>query len=391
MINSLRKDSHITLGLCVPKITVPPRNGAGASERKEYRNAPVNNSIGISVNKPAEINFGGLSSRTLANDSEFKLLVEAAKEIVGKGKKEFKGVMQLMKDAADFLIPQVQKEGEKAKTPKEPSEIVKKFVDANKILLQKKIDEATELTKEEKTVWLNDNLNQKNTIKRPKMIPDPNDSSKKIIELRAEPEELREIIVSSFEVATYCIPAVDKNPWYAKSTHLDYFLQLAEKNSVAFSATFALLLTGIFRPSAIVALPCDKKNKDDQKYAAAHSIASGIIGFIVATAVSKPIADGLKKILDKPANYIKDEKRAQYLEASIKLSDATKHWVTRGVDVAMAVPKAFITVALIPPILKYIFGWEKKKHANKPINIQTNCNQNKNDNIRVKTADGGIK
>ena len=57
----------------------------------------------------------------------------------------------------------------------------------------------------------------------------------------------------------------------------------------------------------------------------------------------------------------------------------------------MAVPKAFITIALIPPILKYIFGWEKKKHANTPLNIQTNYNQNTNDDKQTRRIDGGVK
>jgi len=50
-------------------------------------------------------------------------------------------------------------------------------------------------------------------------------------------------------------------------------------------------------------------------------------------------------------------------------------WISRSVDIGIAIPKAFITIALIPPILKYIFGWEKKKHAD---------NQSK-------LVDGGIK
>lgn len=389
MTNSLRKDSHMTLGFSIPKNTVPNYNSTGARMRKQYYSALANNSVGISVNKPAEINFRGLSSRTLANDAEFKTLVEAAKEIVGKGKKEFKAVMQLMRDAADFLIPKIP--DKEAKAPKEPSEVVKKFLDGNKTLFQKKIDEATKLTKEDNIVWIKNNDNPSSKDKVPKMIPDPNNPNKKIIEYRLNAEEMRDEILNSISDATDASSVIGCKPWYEKNRPLNYFLTLAEKNNVAFSATFALILTGIFRPAAIVALPGNKKNKDDQKYAAAHSIASGIIGYICATAVSKPVADGLKKVLEEPSKYLKDINKAEYLEASKKVNRAANNWITRGVDIGMAIPKAFITIALIPPILKYVFGWEKKKHASAPINIHTNYNQNINDKEHASRADGGIK
>lgn len=388
MTNSLRKDSHIALGFPIPKNALPYYNSTGARLRKQYNSVPENNSIGICVNKPAEINFCGLSSRTLANDVEFKTLVEAAKGIIGKGKKEFKGVMQLMRDAADFLLPQTQKDG---KTPKTPSETVKRFVDSNKSLLQKMVDRAKELTQEDNLIWVKDQENPANNKLVPKMIQDPNNKSKKIIEYRANPEEMRDDVLNSITDATDATLVVGRKPWYENNRPLNYFLKLAEKNNVAFSATFALILTGIFRPAAIVALPGAKKNKDDQKYAAAHSIASGVIGYICATAVSKPVADGLKRVLDDPTKYMKDKNKAGYLEASKKVSRAANNWVTRGVDIAMAIPKAFITIALIPPILKYIFGWEKKKYASTPVNIQTNYNKNAGDKIEPRTLNGGIK
>ena len=112
--------------------------------------------------------------------------------------------------------------------------------------------------------------------------------------------------------------------------------------------------------------------------------------------MSKPISDAIKKVVDKPELYIKkgdkiDYDKVAYYASDWKANGAVKHWVTRSVDIFMAVPKAFITIALIPPILKYVFGWEKKKHANTPINIQTNYNHNKENDKQPKRADGGIK
>lgn len=386
MINSLRKDSHITRGLCIPNFTLPPADNTGVGERKQYCIAPENNSVGISVNKPAEINFRGLSSRTLANDAEFKTLVEAAKELVGKGKKQFKAVMQLMRDAADHLIPKIPDKEGKIKIT-EPTETVKKFVDSNKPLLQKMTNWAKELTSKDTECKINDLVE----------VADPKNPSMHTLEEVLNEGKLRSETIDSIYYATEAVPAIGKKHWYDKNPYLNKFLELADGNSIAFGALFALVLTGIFRPAAIMALPGDKKNKDDSKYAAAHSIASGVIGFIVSSVVSKPISDAIKKVIDKPQIYIRckngklDYNMAAYYASDLKANSAVKHWVTRSVDIVTAIPKAFITIALIPPILKYVFGWEKKKHAMSPVNIQTNYNKNANDKKMTNQADGGIK
>lgn len=372
MINSLRKDSHITQIFRIQEIATPQRRSVSENERRESLNASAKNNTGISIREPAGINFSGLASRTLANDAEFKTLVEAAKKIVGSGKKQYKKVMKLMHDAADFLIPQVPQKDGTIKPQTEVSSTVKSFIEANETSLQFFADRARQLT-----------------IK---------DTESKIRDISGAiiPEELRKETIDSIYYATEALPAVGKDPWYENNPNLNRILALASSNNIAFSALFALILTGIFRPAAIMTLPCDKKNKDDQKYAAAHSIASGVIGFIVSIIISKPLTDGLNKVLDKPEEYIKGKKGHFTLSRAdaykqIKTNEAANIWITRGTDILMAVPKAFITIALIPPILKYIFGYEKKKHANKPINIQTNYNQNSNNEKRPKNIAGGIK
>lgn len=386
MINSLRKDSHMTRGFCIPNFTLPPGDNTGVGVRKEYRIAPENNSVEICVRKPAEINFRGLSSRKLANDAEFKTLVDAAKKVVGFGKKQFKDVMQLMRDSADHLMPKVPDKEGKVEI-QEPTETVKKFVNLNKSLLQKMVDWAKKLTQDDTECKITDLVDLKDEKKSSvhKLV--------KVLNL----EKLRKETLDSIYYATEAVPAVAKKHWYEDNPYLNKFLELADGNSVAFGAAFALVLTGIFRPAAIMALPGNKKNKDDSKYAAAHSIASGVIGFIVSTIVSKPISDAIKKVVSAPEKYIRDKdghidyNKAAYYASDWKANGAVKNWVTRSVDIVMSIPKAFITIALIPPILKYVFGWEKKKHANIPINIQTNYNHNKETDKQQRLADGGIR
>lgn len=138
-------------------------------------------------------------------------------------------------------------------------------------------------------------------------------------------------------------------------------MELAADNQVVYSAAFALLLTCILRPTAIMALPSEKKNNDDKKYAAAQSIASGVIGFILSTAIATPLSRAVKKLKANPEKYMKNK---EWLKNE-KVASTAGIYLNKVPDVMLAVPKGILTIALIPPILKYVFGWEKKNKANK--------------------------
>lgn len=143
------------------------------------------------------------------------------------------------------------------------------------------------------------------------------------------------------------------------------FLKMAAESQAVFSAVFALGLTCLLRPAAIMALPGDKKNKDDKKYASAHSIASGGIAYLMSLALFAPIATSIGKIADKPADFIKNKNSALIKDA--KAMNAATAYVNILPEAILAAPRAMVTVALIPPILKYVFGWEKKKTAKKEV------------------------
>lgn len=143
-------------------------------------------------------------------------------------------------------------------------------------------------------------------------------------------------------------------------------LEFANGQPLVFQASFALLLTCIMRPGAIVLFP-GEKNKDDQKYAAAHSIASGIIGFAISTVLFYPFGEAVKKIKNKETlmkNFGHLVKNESILRNSKKAGNALS-FIDRAPDIIGAIPKGILTVALIPPILKYCFGMEKKKKSNK--------------------------
>lgn len=151
-------------------------------------------------------------------------------------------------------------------------------------------------------------------------------------------------------------------------------LEFAERKQLIFDAAFALLLTCILRPASIMVLP-SKKNQDDQKYAAAHSVASGIIGFAISNILFTPISNGIKKLIDSiktnPEKFITD--RESYLfKDNKKCLMTAKTYLDRLPDVVCSIPKGILTVALIPPILKYVFGMEKKKGTDNKLSPVTN-------------------
>ena len=172
-------------------------------------------------------------------------------------------------------------------------------------------------------------------------------------------------------------------------------MDFANDQSLVFGAGFALLLTCILRPGAIVVIP-SKKNKDDQKYAAAHSIASGVIGFGISTILFMPIGNAIKKFKEDPKKYI--NKSNSYLKTPEHKATAIQY-IDRFPDIITAIPKGILTVALIPPILKYVFGIEKNKTASIKEKPETNVdysllyfkNKNEKRTNELQKSMGGVK
>lgn len=182
------------------------------------------------------------------------------------------------------------------------------------------------------------------------------------------------------------------------------FLTYTNDHNVATSALVALGLAGVMRPATILALP-GKKDKEDKIYASGHSMASAILGFVASVIVTSPLDGAVKKIFgsngylkDKDGNIIKDkdgkprifskklfelaekekalEARANARDEAGKIIDKTARAAYKAVkrhraaldtlvknipDFVIAIPRSILTIALIPPILKYVFGVEKKK------------------------------
>lgn len=182
-----------------------------------------------------------------------------------------------------------------------------------------------------------------------------------------------------------------------KSKSLHKTLKFANDHQLIFGASFALLITCILRPGAIMVAP-SKKNKEDQKYASAHSIASGIIGFGISTLMFLPVENAIKRLKENPKEFItkNDSPLITIKDGKEVLKDAPRTYIERLPDILGAVPKGILTIALIPPILKYCFGYEKKKSQDqkslKPVVDYSLLNfKSHNKNVKQSYFAGGLK
>lgn len=168
-------------------------------------------------------------------------------------------------------------------------------------------------------------------------------------------------------------------------------LDYADEHPISCNALFSLVLAGVMRPATIMALPDkDGKNKKDKLNAAAHAVASGVIGFVFASAVMKPFDDAMKKVKGDPSKYL--GKGAEKYLGDLKAKGMTKTPVYRNVeklmkmgpDILLGIPRSAITIMLIPPILKYVFGIDPQKDAKK---VQNDKQDNNNmDGIKMANA-----
>ena len=146
---------------------------------------------------------------------------------------------------------------------------------------------------------------------------------------------------------------------------LEKFISMADASQTIFDAVFALGITCVLRPAAIMA-QSNEKNREKNKKAASHSISSGVIGYGFAVALFSPIKKGLNKLKANPEIYAK--KAAQFM-GSTKNAQTFTMLVNKSTEALTASVRSGITIALIPFIDKYllnrIFGTTKQTESQK--------------------------
>lgn len=140
--------------------------------------------------------------------------------------------------------------------------------------------------------------------------------------------------------------------------------KFAGEKPAVFNAASSLVLAGVLRPATIMALPGKGENATKNKAtAAAHAIASAVIGFAITSTVMKPISAGLKKVMGDTSKYL--PKLSEKMNKDPKFAANVNKVLSFGPDILLAVPRALLTSKLSGYVNKALFG--KKKEAEKPV------------------------
>lgn len=169
---------------------------------------------------------------------------------------------------------------------------------------------------------------------------------------------------------------------------------ISEHGSTFVAATTLAMAVGV-RPLAINLTPDVKK--ENKQYATTNSIASGLIKFGLVEAIALPIENAVKKIDKNPEKYL-SEKTIKNLQGSAKSLAESKNYkfatqiMKMGTGLITAIPKAMLTVALIPPIMNKLFPKKKQKENNITTQIYNQYNPvfSSNFNNQSPSFKGGI-
>ena len=143
-------------------------------------------------------------------------------------------------------------------------------------------------------------------------------------------------------------------------------LEFAATNGALFAASASLAFSTI-RPLIILATP--ETDKENRQYASTKAMASTVIGYLMMLGISLPVARAVKNIDKNPEKYLKAS-TIKALKAGEKTLDASKKYsfatqlFKLGLGFLVAAPKAILTCALIPPIMKKLFGITPEDKAN---------------------------
>ena len=187
-----------------------------------------------------------------------------------------------------------------------------------------------------------------------------------------------------------------------RSQYFQSLLRIFEEKSSVASALVALVVAGGLRPVTNLAM-AGKDDREDSIYAASHAIASAAIGFLVSFIVMHPFDKAFKKIKEHPKDFLVGLKDVFGVEIGRRKLETSKSYknlskmAQMGIDtIFLGIPKAMLTIALIPVILKHVFHMEKGKKKNEVQNaqVQENSQYVKNiikENPAFKTMKGGVQ
>ncbi len=385
-----------------------------------------NNVTATPAMKHDTVSFGGMSAARLANEVSSSKVYKAAEEFFGEIKEKAtpKKIAALVSEIAEKVV---EKDSDVVKevstTLFEDGSNAQKFInklqgaDETKGLLNDFFGASGKLINESRSVSYQVKMVDGTLQKVDGLYQKAGEGFQKVddfykadkiykrVPKEFKPESFKEDFIKDVKTAMETMPTVNKKGGIYKSSAFEKIINIANDNSAVFSACAAALFACIFRPATIMAMPAKGKNKEDNKYSAAHSISSGLVGVAMAVAVNLPIAFALRNLAKNPAKYaekFKDPKMAENLKnnkvfgrfmvdcegkLSDKKFDDCAKMINLGSELLFAIPQALVTTALIPPVLKKL-GIQKSSSKAKQVeaqqnNAQQNVNQAKDSKKEV--------
>ncbi|MBR6127503.1 hypothetical protein IKQ21_07460 [bacterium] len=106
---------------------------------------------------------------------------------------------------------------------------------------------------------------------------------------KSNPKKLIKVLMNDY------LKAADKEKWYDKILDHGFFNDCLDfmKHEVFVQSAISCLVCMAMRPATIMALP-SKKDKQDNMYASAHSVSSGLVGLISSILIAIPFSKGVK-------------------------------------------------------------------------------------------------
>lgn len=162
------------------------------------------------------------------------------------------------------------------------------------------------------------------------------------------------------------LKATEKSPnftgFYNNKTVLKGFEKIADHPGT-FVAAASFFMAAAVRPLAVSLTPgVDKKNK---QYSCANSLTSAVAKFALTEAVALPVEKAIKKIDKNPEKFMKPETIKQLKNGADDIVSSRQYKILTGISklapgFVTAIPKAMLTVSLIPVVMNLLFDKNKK-------------------------------
>ena len=172
------------------------------------------------------------------------------------------------------------------------------------------------------------------------------------------------------------------------SRYLKRGLEFASDNGVLFSAVTCVVLSSIFRPIAVLLTP--KAKKEDKQYTCARSITSGLLNFGLTLAITTPIILAVDNIAKNPKKFL-NKNTINALKGKEKTLTNNKgpfgfatQMVKLGSSFLTAEPKAYLSCALVPPLMSMLFKTDRHPNDKKTQTSKDNFTKIGNSKVSFK-------